>query len=94
MLILKLSHKEEIMSAGIGGIGNLGGNIGGNTGMTRASAVPKDPLNANALTVHHKKHKEGNALSEAQLNNLNNQKVAGAQSGTTGDTGTRINKYA
>jgi len=82
------------MSAGIGGIGSLGGNIGGNTGMAKTSAVPKDPLNANALNVHHKKHKEGDALSETLLNSLNNHKVAGAQSGTTGETGTRINKYA
>ncbi len=82
------------MSAGIGGIGNLGGNIGGNPGMTHATAVPKDPLNAEALNdIHHKKHKEGDASIEALLNNLNNQKVAGAQSGTTGETGTRINKY-
>jgi hypothetical protein len=82
------------MSAGIGGIGNMGGNIGGNTGPTQASAVPKDPLNAEALNVHHKKHKEGDASFEALLNNLNNQKVAGAQSGTSGETGTRINKFA
>jgi hypothetical protein len=79
------------MSAGIGGIGN----IGGNTGMTQATAVPKDPLDAEALNgIHHKKHKEGDASFEAQLNNLNDQKVAGAQSGTAGETGTRINKYA
>ncbi len=83
------------MSAGIGGVGNLGGNIGVNPGMNQMSAVPKDPLNAEALnTIHHKKHKEGDASFEVQLNNLNNQKVAGAQSATTGETGTRINKYA
>jgi hypothetical protein len=82
------------MSAGIGGIGNLGGNIGGNAGMNQASAVPKDPLDAAALNVHHKKHKEEDASIEALLNNLNDQKVTGTQSGTTGETGTRINKYA
>ena len=83
------------MSGGIGGIGNMGGNIGGNTGMAQASAVPKDPLNAEALSnIHHKKHKEGDTSVEAMINNLNNQKVAGVQSGTTGETGTRINKFA
>ena len=82
------------MSAGIGGIGNLGGNIGGNPGMTQATAVPKDPLNAEALNdIHHKKHKEGDLSFEALLNNLNHQKVSGTQSGTSGETGTRINKY-
>ncbi len=82
------------MSAGIGGIGNLGGNIGGSTGATKASAIPKDPLSAEALNGHHKKHKVEDASFEALLNNLNNQKVAGTQSGTSGETGTRINKFA
>jgi len=83
------------MSSGIGGIGNLGGNIGGNPGMTQATAAAKDPLNAEALNdINHKKHKEEDVSFEAQLKNLNNQKVAGAQSGATGETGTRINKFA
>ncbi len=82
------------MSAGIGGIGNLGGNIGGNPGITQATAIPKDPLNAEALNdIQHKKHKERDASFEAQLNNFNNEKIAGIQSGTSGETGTRINKY-
>ncbi len=82
------------MSAGIGGIGGLGG-LGGNAGATHATATPKDPLDSEILkNLLQKKHKSGDASFEAQLNNLNNQKVAGAQSGTTGETGTRINKYA
>src|SRR5208337_3716317 len=77
----------SLMSAGIGGIGNLGGNIGGNPGVTQATAIPKDPLNAEALNgIHHKKHKEGDISFEAQINNLNKEKVAGIQSGTSGET--------
>jgi len=83
------------MSAGIGGIGGLGGNIGGNAGATHATALPKDPLDSEILkNLLQKKHKGGDSSFEAQLNNLNNQKVAGTQSSTTGETGTRINKYA
>ena len=88
------------MSAGIGGIGGMGGNIGGNIGvnpggMIKGAAAPPDNLNAEALNnIHHKKHKEGDGSIEALIINLNNQKVAGAQSSTTGETGTRINKYA
>ena len=79
------------MSAGIGGIGNVGGNIGMSHAMT---AVPKDPLNAEALNdIHHKKHKAEDVPFEVQLINLTKEKVAGAQSGTTGETGTHINTY-
>jgi hypothetical protein len=78
------------MSAGIGGIGNLGVN----PGVAQTTAVPTDPLNYAALTAHHKKHKAGDTSFEAMLSNLNAQKVSGIQSGSNGQVGTRVNKYA
>ncbi len=80
------------MNGAIGGIGN----IGGNAGMTHAmTAIPKDPLNAEALNdINHKKHKEWEMSFEAEVMKLNKEAVvAGIQSGSTGTTGTHINKY-
>ncbi|MGO9016602.1 MAG: hypothetical protein ACLQF0_16695 [Dissulfurispiraceae bacterium] len=89
------------MNAGIGGVsnigGNIGGSIGGSSGITHTmTPVPKDPLNAMALNdINQKKHhKEWEMSFAAELSNLTKQTVAGVQSGTTGDTGTRINTYA
>lgn len=78
------------MSAGIGGIGNLGVN----PGVAQTSSVPTDNLNYAAIGAHHKKHKEGDTSFEAMLNNLNTQKVSGIQSESTGKVGTLVNKYA
>ncbi len=79
--------------AGIGRIGGMG-SMGGSAGIGKI----KDNLNAEALNDINKKHKNGgsaNASIETLINTLNdNQKVGGTQSGTTGETGTRINKYA
>ncbi|HKN18409.1 MAG TPA: hypothetical protein VJW95_01325 [Dissulfurispiraceae bacterium] len=85
------------MNAGIGGVSNIGGNIGGSSGITHTmTPVPKDPLNAMALNdINQKKHhKEWEMSFAAELSNLTKQTVSGVQSGTTGDTGTRINTYA
>ncbi|MBF0557420.1 MAG: hypothetical protein HQL08_01425 [Nitrospirae bacterium] len=81
---------------GIGGLGNMGGNIGGNISPTGTSMVARDHLDF-ALAVKHKKHGGGDNSFATQLNALNNslntQKVSGVQSAVTGETGTRINKY-
>lgn len=85
------------MNAGIGGIGNIGGNVAGSSGIAHTmTPVTKDPLNAMALNdINHKKHhKEWEMSFAAELANLTKQTAAGVQSGTTGVTGTNINTYA
>ncbi|MBF0560178.1 MAG: hypothetical protein HQL08_15520 [Nitrospirae bacterium] len=82
---------------GIGGLGSMGGSIGGgNISPTGTSMVARDHMDF-ALAVKHKKRGEGDNSFATQLNVLNNsvkaKKVSGVQSGVTGETGTRINKY-
>lgn len=85
------------MSAGIGGIGNMGMNIGGNTGAAQTAATAKDPMDTAESMLQKKKHASDSSFA-AQLNTLNNnvktRQVPDVQSGVTGETGTRINKYA
>ncbi len=76
------------------GIGSIGGGMGGGINMNQISSATKSPLDSPVLEVNKKKHNGGDKSIEALIIDLNAQKTPGIQSGSSGLTGTHVNKYA
>ncbi|MGD0281603.1 MAG: hypothetical protein ABSB95_04490 [Dissulfurispiraceae bacterium] len=76
------------------GIGSIGGGMGGNIGMNQISSATKSPLDSPVFEVNKKKQHGGDKSFEVMLIDLNAQKTPGIQSGSSGLTGTHVNKYA